>query len=266
MTNQVSLNLSRFNNEKFNVLEALDARIEQLEDFKIHELEESKIDLIMNLFNAHIEATNQLNKFKKYINRLQSYTELFEDDKLKLYDLSYHLYKNSDQYYIEELGADYDYFYSFCEDEFNCFCDYLTETTYNQSFNRIVKHYGNTSTFNYIDTDLNDFISYFSDYNLMHVEVLGSDLLNDDLTLASMEDILTNTVRLIDSDCLDDFDDYIEQVIEAMDMIKINFTIKEFKSYYSDQITAYKYVKHFKNKQIEYFDSWFEGLKESFLY
>lgn len=266
MTNQVSLNLSRFNNVKFNVLEALDARIEKLQDFRLHELEDEKLELILNLFNAHKKATNQLNRFKKYINRLQSFTGLFEDDNLKLYDLSYHLYKNSDQYFIEELGADYDYFYSFCEDEYRSYEDWLNEETYLKEHHLIVDYVNRTSTFYYMKEDLNDFVAYFSDYNLMHVEVLGSELLNDDLTLASMEEILSNTVRLIDSDCLDDFDDYIEQVIDAMDMIKINFTIKEFKSYYIDQIAAYKYIKRFKNNQVEYFDSWFEGLKESFLY
>ena len=275
MNNQLLVDLSRFNNKKFNVLDSLDARLEQLQDFRLHELEDEKLELILNLFNAHKKATKIVKNYNKFITRLLKYTNLLDSDNLKLYDLNYHIFRNSDKYVIDELGANYDYFGLFCEDEYRTYEEWLKEETYLKDHHLIVKYINRTSSFYYLDLD--DFYDYFSNYNLVDEQVLGAEILDADydrqtVSLTSMETILDCLISLLDrynnrdeDDYLDDFEEYVNGLIESLENL-VNFDYKNILDYYEDQIKVYQYVNRFKSKQVEYFDSWFEGLKESFLY
>lgn len=194
--------------------------------------------MIEDITKAYKEAETGLVRFNKYIARLKKYTNLLDADNLKCYDVAYQLEEDQEDVRLFEL---------FCQCEFENLEEYLEE-----DFFKVVYPIGRTSSFRWIDTDLESFNEYMNEYHLLNPYLSGIDC---DFKLY---DDLGDYIGYIEDQDDDNKKWAYEEGVAVLQELTFDSLMRHFKEHYSLGIKGYRYVRDFKANQV----SIFSGYKE----
>lgn len=190
----------------------------------------------MTVTTLYRDAQQGLARFNRYISRIKKYTGLMDVTNLKCYDVAYQL----------EEGQE-DVFNHFCECEFSYLEDYLEE-----DFFKVVYHIGRTSSFYWIDTDLESFIEYLNEYQLLNPYLSGVD------HNLELYDSLEDYIGYIEDQDDDLKAGALEEVRAILVELAFDSLMRHFKEHYSLGIKGYRYVRDFKANQVAIFNEYKE--------
>lgn len=189
-------------------------------------------------------------EIEKVVNFLKENIKAFNYMNLKLHDVSYYCYREMEKDFplLEEEVGEYNYFYLFCEQEYDFFEEDLKEN-FKIDFCKMRHQLGRTSSFylhdqKTIDITVNGFNFDNTIHNLIYNFYSSSVYLEDYFKKDGTIDI--------DKVSTDDFKEYEEVITDELDYI-IKELYKDFNTYVEDIITVYNYIKDFKDNQVETF-------------
>jgi hypothetical protein len=184
------------------------------------------------------KANKELKKVHEFLTSLND--TLLQPTNLKLYDVFFSC-------------DDTEQFYSFCENSFEEFEEYIKDQT-NTNFNKLVHYIGRTSKFyclsnelyNNIITERDNIILPDTIFNLFNNIFCYDNLLNFD------KNGYIDTIQLLEDVTKYDLDksdtvNYLKYIING------DF-LTELKALFSDCFIVYDYIKDFKENQEEYFN------------